>query len=281
MTIASLAMVARHALVALVVGMMSVALNISVAAVIYQGPLGVFLDRAIALALIGGVVMGIASALMFSYRGTICQPQIAMAGVLTVAAAGMAAGMADPASEPAFATIAALVIATAALTGLATWLLGSLRLGVVARFVPFPVLTGFLAATGYLLIVGGLGMALGRPLRLGNLDLLFDTGQPDPLGAVAARRAGDLRADPAPRAGRSSSRSGSCWPAGCSTWPSPLRHPASSGARDAAAPRPLRRRAACSRRCSTGSRSPSTAARSSRRRRASPPTVGIAVVGTA
>jgi sulfate permease, SulP family len=177
-TIASLAMVARHALVALVVGMMSVALNISVAAVIYQGPLGVFLDRAIAQALIGGVVMGIASALMFSYRGTICQPQIAMAGVLTVAAAGMAAGMADPASEPAFATIAALVIATAALTGLATWLLGSLRLGVVARFVPFPVLTGFLAATGYLLIVGGLGMALGRPLRLGNLDLLFDTGNP-------------------------------------------------------------------------------------------------------
>ena len=178
MTFASLANAARHILVAIVVGGMSVALNISGAAIIYQGPLTVFLDRAIALALIGGVVMGITSALLFSYRGTICQPQIAMAGVLSVAAAGAAAGLADPMSERAFATVAALVVSTAALAGAATWLLGSLRLGVAARFIPFPVLTGFLAATGYLLIIGGLGMALGRPLRLGNLDLLFDPGNP-------------------------------------------------------------------------------------------------------
>jgi len=36
---------------------------------------------------------------------------------------------------------------------------GHLRLGSLARFMPYPVIAGFLAATGYLLVMGGLGTA--------------------------------------------------------------------------------------------------------------------------
>ena len=194
MTFASLANAARHVLVAIVVGGMSVALNISGAAIIYQGPLTVFLDRAIAQALIGGVVMGITSALLFSYRGTICQPQIAMAGVLSVAAAGAAAGLADPMSERAFATVAALVVSTAALAGAADLAArpacGSASPRGSSRS---RCLTGFLAATGYLLVIGGLGMALGRPRPTRQPGPARRPRQPDPLGAVGAHRAGDRR----------------------------------------------------------------------------------------
>ena len=48
-------------LAALVLGLMAVAMCISVAAIVYQGPLKGFLDRAIAFALIAGTVTGIAA----------------------------------------------------------------------------------------------------------------------------------------------------------------------------------------------------------------------------
>jgi len=169
---------ARHMLAALVIGAMAVGLNVSSAAIIYQGPLTAFLDRGIALTQIGGVVMGVASALLFSYRGAICQPQNTMAVIMALSAASIAAGMADPQSEGGFATVAAFVAFTTAAVGVVTWLLGRLRLGLVARFIPFPVLTGFLAATGYLLIVGGLGMAIGEPVRASDIGVLLEPGNP-------------------------------------------------------------------------------------------------------
>jgi SulP family sulfate permease len=178
MTFPSPASLLRHGLVAVVIGAMAVALNISGAAIIYQGPLTAFLDRAIAITLIGGMVMGVVSALLFSYRGTVCQPQNAVAVILSIAAGGIAAGMADPGSEHSFATVAALVATTTLLTGAVSWLLGSLRLGRIARFIPFPVLTGFLAASGYLLVMGALGMTLGQPVHIGNLGILFEAGNP-------------------------------------------------------------------------------------------------------
>jgi SulP family sulfate permease len=172
------ASLARHLLTALVIGVMAVGLNVSSAAVIYQGPLAPFLDRGIALTQIGGLLMGVASAFLFSYRGAICQPQNTMAVIMALSAAAIAAGMAEPQSERGFATVAAFVALTTATVGAAAWLLGRLRLGLVARFIPFPVLTGFLAATGYLLIAGGLGLAIREPVRVTGLGVLVEPGHP-------------------------------------------------------------------------------------------------------
>jgi SulP family sulfate permease len=174
----SVALLARHLLAALVLGAMAVALNTAAAAMVYQGPLAVFLDRAIALTLIGGVVMGLASAVFFTDRGAICQPQNTIAVVVAISAASLVSSMADPQSERSFATVAAFVAGTSVLVGAATWLLGRLRLGLVARFIPFPVLTGFLAATGYLLVAGGLGMAIGDPVRASGVGVLLEPGRP-------------------------------------------------------------------------------------------------------
>ena len=69
---------------ALVLGLMAVAFNVSIAAIIYQGPLSVFVDRGIALTLIGGSSMGVVGAFCFSYRGTICQPQSTLAVVIAL-----------------------------------------------------------------------------------------------------------------------------------------------------------------------------------------------------
>jgi hypothetical protein len=85
---AGLASRLRPLVAAAVLGPMAVALNISVAGIIYQGPLTAFIDRAIALTLIAGAVMGVWSALLFSYRGTIAQPQNTIAVILSMPAGG-------------------------------------------------------------------------------------------------------------------------------------------------------------------------------------------------
>ena len=159
-------------LTAVAVGAFTVTLNLSVAAIIYQGELARFIDRGIAMTLLGTVPMALLGSFVLGYRGTISQPQDAPAIVLSLAAAGIAVLPA----ERAFATMAALVVLTSLASGLAAWLLGRLRLGFVARYIPYPVLGGFLAATGYLLVAGGLGIAIGASVEIGNLGVLFAPG---------------------------------------------------------------------------------------------------------
>jgi sulfate permease, SulP family len=57
----------------------------------------------------------------------------------------------------------------ALLTGLALFLLGWRRLGKMVRFVPYPVVAGFLAATGWLIMSGAIRMATGVPLSRSTL----------------------------------------------------------------------------------------------------------------
>ncbi len=58
------------------------------------------------------------------------------------------------------------------LTGAALWLLGRFRLGQIVRFVPYPVIGGFLAASGWLLISGGLTLSIGKPIAWATLSTL-------------------------------------------------------------------------------------------------------------
>ena len=152
-------------LTAVAVGAFTVTLNLSVAAIIYQGDLARFIDRGIALTLLGTVPMALLGTFVLGYRGTICQPQDAPAIVLSLAAGTIAVLP----GERAFATTAALVVVTSLASGLCAWLLGRHAPRVRRTLIPYPVLGGFIAATGYLLVAGGLGIAIGAPVELGHL----------------------------------------------------------------------------------------------------------------
>lgn len=133
---------------------------ISFAAIIYQGALGPFLDRGIGLVLLGSVVIAFTGAFTLSYKGTILAAQDIPAILLAGAAASIVA-QGQLTGEALFATVACLVALSSVLTGVTGVLVGQLRLAYLARFVPYPVLAGFLAATGLLLLIGGVGVALG------------------------------------------------------------------------------------------------------------------------
>ena len=71
--------------------------------------------------------------------------------------------------------VAAVVVASV-LTGAVCLLLGAFRLGNIVRFVPYPVIGGFLAGTGWLLVKGGIGVASGIGPTVGTLRELLAWG---------------------------------------------------------------------------------------------------------
>src|SRR5690606_14465099 len=148
------------------------------AAIIYSGDMAAFLSRGIGLTLFGATVMALVGALRFSYRGTIALPQDVTALILSLVVASVAADWSAGSRDQLFATVATLVAVTTAITGLVLYLFGRLRLGFVVRYMPYPVIGGFLAATGYFLTTGAIGMTIGEDVSLWSAGALLTPGNP-------------------------------------------------------------------------------------------------------
>ena len=146
---------------AIFIALVSAVFAISFAAIIYAGDLAPYLDRGIALTLLGSLVVALTGALTLSYRGSILAPQDVPAILLSGAAATLIA-TGELSGDALFATVACMTAAASLATGLAGLIFGQLKLAYIARFVPFPVLAGFLAATGLLLLIGAIGVAIGN-----------------------------------------------------------------------------------------------------------------------
>ncbi len=55
-------------------------------------------------------------------------------------------------------TVLVMMAVTSLATGVVFLLMGYFNIGEIARFVPFPVIGGLLAGTGYLILVGASGI---------------------------------------------------------------------------------------------------------------------------
>jgi SulP family sulfate permease len=159
-----------------VVGLLSVAMVVATATIAYPGVLSVFVVRGIACMLLGSIAIGVISAWLGSATGVIAQVQNSLAVVIALFTTRLAA--AGPADERSFTTVWAFLAATTLAIGVAAWVVGRLRFGSVARYMPYPVVSGFLSATGYLLVMGGLATASRTEMSLARLPELFAPGAP-------------------------------------------------------------------------------------------------------
>lgn len=166
----------RAAWGAVLIASLTVSFVISFTAIIYSGPLAPFLGTGIGLALFGSILMCGIGGFFYSYRGTICHPQDVTAIVLAVSATGIAATWPSGDREGLLATIVMLVAVATLVAGITAYLFGHFRLGFLARFIPYPVVGGFLVATGYLLAVGAIGMGLGVTVEILHPPTLFTDG---------------------------------------------------------------------------------------------------------
>lgn len=161
----------------LVAGILAVIIEISFAALIFSGDLAVYVSRGIGLTLFGTFVIGIVSALMSSFPGTVALSQDTPAAILAIAAAAIASSMPVSASgEGTFFTVVAAIAITSLLSGIFFLALGLFKLGGLIRYIPYPVVGGFLAGTGWLLVRGAFGVMTDVSLSLSQLPYLFQAG---------------------------------------------------------------------------------------------------------
>jgi len=144
--------------VGLVLGAINLPTVISFAILIYSGELAPFAGAGIGMILFGGFIIQLVIALTNSMPGIIGGPQDSPAAILSLMAVAILAQMPGASSEAKFITVTVTVIVTSVLTGIFFLIIGGFKLGRFVRFIPYPVVGGFIAGTGLLLVKGALGV---------------------------------------------------------------------------------------------------------------------------
>lgn len=169
-------------------GLLALSASISYPAVIFTGALAPYLGVGIGMALFSSAVLGAIVAAGSSYPSAIAVAQIETAVVLGAVAAAIMEPLRGAEPEVGFASLVAVIVISSLSLGILFILLGAFRLGNLIRYIPFPVIGGFLAYIAWLLARGGMTTMVGQPLTLESGLLLW---QPETLlkwlpGALAA-----------------------------------------------------------------------------------------------
>lgn len=131
-------------------------------ALIYSGELSSQVPRALGFIIIGDALLCAVGALLSSNPGAIVVEQDAPGAMLGVIATGIVFALSGAVSRQ-FATVTMMIVTVTLLTSLLLIVLGFFKLGGLARFLPYPVIGGFLAGSGWLLVQGGVAMMADVP----------------------------------------------------------------------------------------------------------------------
>ena len=170
-----------------VVGLLSILFYLSYAALIFSGPLAPWLAYGMAATFITGAIGGAAMATFSSLPFAIGGPDGSTSAVTAALVAALAGHMGPQGSDAGLltATLVALALSSA-LTGLLLFSLGLARAGRAIRFVPYPVIGGFLGASGCLMLFGAVQVLTGQRLQFANLGHFLDIESAEKLLAGLA-----------------------------------------------------------------------------------------------
>ena len=163
---------------------LSIAYCLSYAALIFTGPVAHLLAYGVAAtflsAAIGGAVVALRSSLPFAIAGPDSSISVVIAAMVATVTHRIVAHGGGDLLEP---TLIVMSLATA-FTGLVLCILGFTHAGRAIRFVPYPVIGGFLGATGWLMITGAAQVITDQPPVLTNIGGFFDVGIAGKLAAA-------------------------------------------------------------------------------------------------
>jgi SulP family sulfate permease len=161
----------------LLTAILMIASTISYSAAIFSGSLTPYLQIGIGYGLIGAfataLIFALFSRIPFVIAGPDSKPT-AILSVLTASVAAATAARGDAGSAGAMVLIA-LIVGTI-LTGVVLLIFGFLRMGRWVRFVPYPVIGGFMSASGWLLIAGAIRLLTQVEVKPETIAGLFRAG---------------------------------------------------------------------------------------------------------
>ncbi len=158
----------------LVIWVLAVILAVAFAALIFSGDTVAYVPFGVGLILSSTIVVNIVIPLLTKFPATVSHPQDTTAAFLAgiVAALSTAQGSLVNSADRLVTIVAGIVLASL-LTAITLFLLGQFRLGALVRFIPYPVIGGFLAGTGWLLLRGAIGVVTGITFDFARVAVLF------------------------------------------------------------------------------------------------------------
>ncbi len=157
----------------LLTGVIGAIRGISYAALIFSGSLSAYLNVGVGVAIYSTAAISIVVALLSSLPGAIATPLAAPTAVLAVLAASLAEQLHGSDPGVILATVLAAIALGSLTTGLFLWALGARKLGAAISIVPYPVVGGFMAGTGWLLVRGAVQVMADQPLSVTTLGALL------------------------------------------------------------------------------------------------------------
>lgn len=163
---------------AVVSGVVGIMFSISLVALIFSGELSQYISIGVGIALLSAIVLRTTVALTSSFPGIIADIDPLPAAIIALSATSIQQEMAGETAETILLTVLVAIALTTLLTGGFLLILGSLKVGELIRFIPYPVIGGFIAGTGWLLVHGSIQVMTDVALNVPNLERLL---QPDLL----------------------------------------------------------------------------------------------------
>jgi len=169
---------------------LSITFGLSYALLIFAGPLAPYLSYGVAATFIASAVLATVIALESSLPFAVAGPETSTAAMTAILASSLAERMAanDP-TAPLLAPVLITLAATTVVTGIVLCGFGMTRMGRAIRYVPYPVVGGFLGATGCLILLGAIRVISGRRLQFATLGQFTNPLTLSELAAACAMAA--------------------------------------------------------------------------------------------
>ena len=154
---------------------LTISFGLSYSVLIFSGPLVSYLPYGIAATFTATAVIATVIALGSTFPFAVGAPETSTAAVTGILTASLIDHIlaADPSAKLLGPVLLTLSMATI-ITGVILCSMGLTRIGRAIRYVPYPVIGGFLGATAFLIALGGVRVIADRPVRLDTLMSLAD-----------------------------------------------------------------------------------------------------------
>jgi sulfate permease, SulP family len=166
---------------------LTVTFGLSYALLIFAGPLAPYLSYGVAATFISSAVLASVIALGSSLPFAIAGPESSTAAMTGILASSLIERMTatDPSAPLLVPVLITLGLASIA-TGIVLCGFGLTRMGRAIRYVPYPVVGGFLGATGWLILIGSIRVITGHRLQFSTLDQFANLLTVSELSAACA-----------------------------------------------------------------------------------------------
>jgi SulP family sulfate permease len=156
------------ALSGVLLGTIGVSIISAYATLLFRGNAAPYAVLGMACILIGNMLATLVVARRSQQQGVVVGPDESSVIILS-GLVGSLPVLADPAAQAGM--VMAHLVAACLGCGLMFWLVGRYRLGQIVRFIPYPVINGFLFGSGVLLFLAGVGQVAGQSVSLQSWPL--------------------------------------------------------------------------------------------------------------